>query len=1143
MSSSLNDDLEGAGQSLDKLQAAAQAVVRDMGKAGREAESVHKALVAAGGDMVKFSESLVEATKTSMVFGRNMGSLGRITDELHKGTEDWVKALSGSNSQVAQIGQGFKNLATQAAKYQKDLEAHEDAVRNTRSLLKSYTESTSAIGKGFKAVRDAEAKIMRDLSEHVVLTKEIEESQKGIQDGTKRLASLEKTLTDLGEARSMATGEEADALDKKLATLVGEKDILAQNLKAQQESLANKQKEAVIGAETASNALRELDYQKERLDVQNELNDLVESYKDSWGGAHAIAGKTLKELFAGNNGLKNVFSMDPKQLRGLREKFKQVGEQASAGMFGSGKGIRGMIGKGVGAGVGAASKVGAGVAGFAANIAGMFPVAAIVSSVVKALWDMANEMDAFYKKYANSASELVSPILDGGDFKPMVKAFGNMTVGATSLNQELGMTGDEMVSMYKNIISSGSSLQRTLGQVNPFQSLEDFESDMAANHKRVATGMRHGSAVLGMSIDDASKSTGEMLNQLRSPLSGIQDQYDMIANSAKRAGLQGAYFMRVIEQSVLSLANYGNFTDVASSALEKFSKSGTTSQKTAEDATQDVMNTFSDASKNYSLLGLYAGANGGQKALDGLLDKVLDAKKKELAGWTPDRIKGDNAGYTKLSSEVSRMQGIKNIGHDGNRYSAMAENGSVFTSEVGTVLREIISGKKGLGAASEDGMILDNLATLRGYGIPEALLQQLASSQSQMNSGLIGVNSEMQSNSALQRFMDSGDIQNLVNNKTEASISEVYDRIDKLSAGEDTKANLRNLLAAPDTFLKMMQQAKSVDAKGNVTWGIKAKDIATDYAYSAMNSENRVRNGKVEDQRKKVDEITELSKRLQINKDKVSWMVSSSSPMQSIIGLLVKIQEIAAAILDKITWGKDSSKHDAAMGNIEGTDDLSVAASNLALYGDKAKAASDAFAVAEAAVSEREAKLGAIEKVNYWGSGGINAPQDLKDLKARERSLKEAKEQAIAEAWAARKAYDKLKAAPPSSAEGAPQFAKGGYAFAGTRKHGDRLLARINSGEWVVPGETMSNIAKGVEQQAALAQMSGRLLSTSPRLLSSGLSSAMAAPGVPSGSTEININVQGVSADEVLRVFKREFSKTQWKGMMNGKPIKEAVSA
>ena len=544
MASSLSEDLEGASRSADKLQASVASVVRDLEKSGKVAESsLVTALNAANGDMGKLAKGIMDATKASMAFGRNMGSLGRITEELHNGTEDWVKALSGSNEQVAQIGHSFKNLATQASRYQKDLEAHEDAVRNTSSLLKSYVESTSAVGKGYRAIRDAESKIMRDLAGHAVLTEEIEKAQRGIQEGSKRLLSIEATLTELGEARVNATGEEADALDRKLSTLVDERDTLTQSLESQRESLATRQKEVVLGSETASNALKELGYQRERLDVQKEMNDLVESYKDSWGGAHAVAGKTMKELFAGSKGLKNVFSMDPKQLRGLREKFKHTQGMAAEGQFGS-KGIGGLIGKGVGL----ASAVGGGAAGLAASVAGMFPVAAIVGSVVKALWGMATEMDAFYKKYANSVSDITAPITDGKDFKPLVKAFGKMTVGAADLNQQLGMTGDEIVSMYKSIVAGGSSLQRSLGQVNPFESVEEFSAEMGENHKRLVYGMRHGSAVLGMSIEDASKSTGEMLNQLRSPLSGIQDQYDMIANSAKRAGLQGAYFMRVIEQ-------------------------------------------------------------------------------------------------------------------------------------------------------------------------------------------------------------------------------------------------------------------------------------------------------------------------------------------------------------------------------------------------------------------------------------------------------------------------------------------------------------------------------------------------------------------------------------------------------------------
>ena len=1159
MASSLNDDLEGARRSADMLQATTQSLVRDA-TAGKEVlASWDPALKAANGDMTKLVKGIVDATKASMAFGRNMGSLGRITEELHSGTEDWVKALSGSKDQVAQIGQGFRNLATQAARYQKDLEAHEDAVRNTRSLLKSYSESQSAIGKGYKAIRDAESKIMRDLAEHAVLTKDIEKAQDGISASTKRMAELGGTLKDLEEARSKAVGEEAAAIDKRLVSLVEEKTTLAQSLKTQQETLESMRQEAVIGAETASNALKELDYKKETVDAQKELNDLVEGYKDSWGGAHAVAGKTLKELYAGKDGLKNMFNMDPKQLRGLREKFKGTQALAADGKFGSG-GMGGLIGKGVGA----ASAVGAGAAGLAANIAGMFPVAAIVGAVMKALWDMANEMDAFYKKYANSTSELVSPITDGKDFKPLVDSFGDMTVGAASLNQKLGMTGDEIVSMYKNIISSGSSLQRTLGQVNPFQSLSDFEEEMAANHKRVAYGMRHGSAVLGTSIEEASKSTGEMLNQLRSPLANIQDQYDLIANSAKRAGLQGAYFMRVIEQSVLSLANYGNFTDVAAHSLEKFSKSGTTSQKTAEDASRGLTELFSDADKNYSLLGMYSAIHGGQGSLDGLLGKTLEEKKKELGTWSQDKIKSDNAGYNKLLADIERMQGIKDIGPSGARYAAMAENGGLFTKSAGSILRDIIKSKRALGGGSVGGKMLDNGVVLRKSGlVPEALIQQFTSDENGMRAGMGKINEVLSGNKVLQDFMTNGNTQKLVETKSEASIDAVYKKIDSLEGvGEEQKAALRQLLATPDTFLSMMKQAKQVDEKTKkVTWGVSAQGLAEDYAFSVGDEDNRVRDGKVKDQSKKVDAITELSKRLQINKDKLNWMVSSSSPMQTIIGLLASLQELVSGILDAVTFdvfgkGKKSSGYGRQLEGINGAADSTDAGSYVQTYGDAARASGDKVKKEEAGIAaDREVVSRLRDGLDYWtlergvekGKGSSAEEKEFarrRDaLTAREKALKELKATHTENqelAYAAKVKYDALSA---GSQPGEPTgYATGGYVFAGTRKHGDRLLARINSGEWVVPGETMSNIAKGVEQQASLARMSESLIATSPRLMSAGPTQAAMA-SAPGGNTEVNINVQGVSADEVLRVFKREFSKTQWKGMLNGKPVREAVTA
>ena len=1066
---SINDGAEGLNKSVSEA-------VRSAEQGVLTATKFQKIIQDAKGDYSAIVTSIIAADKEMKKGAATWTTVGNIAKQIGEESAEWVTHYKNAAGGVKGMSIAMKKLAESAGDAADKQQTHEDSVKNVMMLLKASVDQSSRYGVQLKAIEKQEKEILATMSAHG-------ESAKKLQEAKSELAEIDKKIRDLG-ADQTAEGQ------KTLDVLAKQRDAAAGLVAEQSQSvvMADEQKKAFY------EQLNALEKQKEEV---RELAENAEEYKNSMTGAASSA----MGLFKG------MLKASPKELRDKQSKFKAISEDAKT--MGAGKGA---VGKAAAGALGAAADIGSMVSGLLMKL--NLPM--MIAQAVIAAFDMAIDFiyknDAIVKKFNNVFQEVTAPVTDGKAFIKGAQTFSNTLNTASGdagkyLNFQLGVTADEWSSMWKSMASKGMSMQGLTG-------------DDPDNQVKAMKAVRHSSLVMGKSLDEMGSDMAEWAVQFKSPFEGIQKSMDKMGFAAKRAGLTGKYFLDTVNQSVLSLATYGRFTDVASAALEKFSKSGIVSQKTAGEAAKQFTDFLSgDYQMNLKILGL-AKAQGADPTE--LWKESLGERKAQLGATAQGSPE-----WKKLHAEIAVMEDVLKL-DAGARDAAMAQNAKYMTDKTGKIMDGFLKNFDAGGTKS-----LAEISMLLSTQLPKDLLDVAMVTASDTKKSMEEMAAEIGDGSSasaksIQGFLSNPATQKDLSAYTTESVAKLMKSIDSMSGvSEGTKSGLKALLDSKDSFQKV------INAKGKIS----PRDLNRFAATAGVDIQSGPKETqKVGDQAAQIDSLTELQKRMGITKDTAKYVLASSNMMQTAAGFLGGILETINKIFKLLSESALFSQKD------QGYED--------AITKGRTDAENEAPALREAE-RQRQLAAGKEDVGGEAGSGLDFTPGGVDDMVQRAQHLKfraEAKAQMGDKATSAQLDKAVADALGPImvgtwygshadvSGEGEPLLPG---EVRPTKNAGGGIASGVSG---IVPGTAISgdsiptNMLNSKEMILNTAQQANlfRMLDFGGALPTGGSSGGGSDSG-PVRVANVTVNVSGVSGDEVVKAIQKYWANAKfWEGTKPG---------
>lgn len=824
-------------EGLGGINSLARDLARGVDNGTASLEKFNRLVVANKGDLAATLKTVMAMNSQIKAGHQNWSAVARVAEELKDGSAAWVTNLKNITGGTRDLGSAFKKLAAETGEVADNANKHLEAVDKIKDLLKETVKQGSAYGKRLKDIEKQEASILKELTEYG-------EKQKDVAKIKEEMTANQKKLIDLQKDSSGETAEQ--------------RTMLEEMLKVDEDRLKQAEEHLGISAEMAKNYVEQLDHLKS----QREEAERIQKAMAEWevAGKNGLAGvaKHAKGLFSG------LTKASPQELKDRQARFKELGAMGKT---------RGGAG---GAAMQAAGGVGQAATGMLMKAALPMAIAGAVVSVLKQVIGFIFASDELVKKYNKGFQELTGAVFDGAQFKKQAKVYGD-TIHDAERNWGLGVLASEWEGMYKAMSSGGRSIN------NYTNSLKDMG--------KVQRTVRSASLMMGMSLEDGGRIMQEMSQEFSSPIEKIAEEFNKVAGSAKHAGLQAGHFLNIVNQSTLSLAAYGKFTEVAAGALLKFTKSQAVGDKTAAAAEGQMMSFFGDdMAQNMGKLGL---AQSGGFNIKEAWEAEIGKREEQLSKTT---VGSDE--WKRLRADIATMTNVRNAE---NPEMAMAQNAKFLSGQVGDVIKGIMStyGVKGGINLAERGALLKDQ-------IPPELLITLTKTQSQLIAGLKDVKSSLSAGTAgsdeLKEFLSSGEVGKLLDKGGLDSYEKLYKMLDSMKGVKaESRESIKQLMDSPEQMKKLM---KHVQAGGSLTESYMA-DLALEAATSTQGPKMST---KVTEQAAQIDAVTELSKRAKISEEAAKWALAQSSPMQSMVALLQGILEGVNKIvgyvskMDPSTW-------------------------------------------------------------------------------------------------------------------------------------------------------------------------------------------------------------------------------------------------
>jgi hypothetical protein len=274
-------------------------------------------------------------------------------------------------------------------------------------------------------------------------------------------------------------------------------------------------------------------------------------------------------------------------------------------------------------------------------------------SAMSAIISTGIELDKFFKELNKTFLDMAGSTLGTGD---MVKNMSNFNDAVFSLNRnlKLGLKPEDIQGMFKAMSGAGvvpTNLDKQAG-----------------GYGKVIEMVRKTNIDLGISFEEAGKTIGEQMMNLRDTFDKSRKSLQVMGFEATKAGVQSNKFYAAIENSVSALSFLGNFTKQASASLTAFMKQSGLSFKDASKAADEYMQVFEKMDwKQMQVAFAMAGPD---------LIKSMDQASKELIeeplNGLKDRMKSLQKQLAATTEEGARKDLTKQMSDLGDQINALA---------------------------------------------------------------------------------------------------------------------------------------------------------------------------------------------------------------------------------------------------------------------------------------------------------------------------------------------------------------------------------------------------------------------------------------------------------------------------------------